>query len=68
MKLPKKLISKGGPQKKLIAAEDVIREFLKGRLPTEHKNDDEKCEDVSEIISIKAARAIFCLKKPVFTP
>ncbi|MGD0172733.1 MAG: hypothetical protein ABSB81_11540 [Halobacteriota archaeon] len=33
---------------KVQTQEDVIKEFLKGRLPAEHKNEDEECDDVYE--------------------
>jgi len=33
---------------KIQTQEDVIKEFLKGRLPAEHENEDAECEDVYE--------------------
>jgi hypothetical protein len=33
---------------KVQTQEGVINEFLKGRLPAQHKNEDEECDDVYE--------------------
>ena len=33
---------------KVQTQEDVVKELLKGRLPAEHENEDEECDDVYE--------------------